>query len=497
MKEVNLIFPHQLFEDHILIQNGHPVYLVEEYLFFRHYKFHKQKIAFHRATMKCFESHLTSLGVDVIYISSENIKSDIRELIPSLSKENISTIHYIDTIDNWLEKRLTTTADIYHIRQVKYSSPMFINREEDLIDFFHSKKKKFFQTDFYIKQRKKMDLLIDPNGNPTGGKWSFDQENRKKYPKGKLPPVINYPVSNNFYEEAKRYVDNKFSSYPGYINDIFLYPTNHKSSKKWLDEFLKTRFDEFGTYEDAIVAEHSILNHSVLTPMLNVGLLTPEQIIDSAMAYAKKNGVPINSVEGFVRQIIGWREFIRGIYISKGSEERTRNFWGFKRKIPPSFYDGTTGITPLDITIKKVLNTGYCHHIERLMVLGNFMILCEFDPDEVYKWFMELFIDAYDWVMVPNVYGMSQFADGGLMATKPYISGSNYLIKMSNYKKGEWQEIWDSLFWRFMHVNRDFFNKNPRLGMLVRTFDKMDEAKQKRLIDNGENYLLSLDLPEK
>jgi deoxyribodipyrimidine photolyase-related protein len=146
----------------------------------------------------------------------------------------------------------------------------------------------------------------------------------------------------------------------------------------------------------------------------------------------------------------------------------------------------------MDITIKKVLETGYCHHIERLMVLGNFMLLCEFDPDEVYRWFMELFIDAYDWVMVPNVYGMSQFADGGLMATKPYVSGSNYLMKMSDYKKGEWQHVWDGLFWRFMHAHRDFFLQNPRLGMLVRSFDKMPGIKQKAHLNNAEQFLNSL-----
>ena len=250
---------------------------------------------------------------------------------------------------------------------------------------------------------------------------------------------------------------------------------------------------EFGVYEDAIVAENSILNHSVLTPMLNVGLITPEIVINHCLIYAKENNIPINSTEGFVRQIIGWREFIRGIYVCRGSEERTKNFWKFKKKIPASFYNGSTGILPIDQTIKKVIQTGYCNHIERLMILGNFMMLCEFDPDEVYKWFMEYFIDSYDWVMVPNIYGMSQFADGGLMASKPYISGSNYIIKMSNYKKGEWQEIWDGLFWRFMHTHRNFFLSNPRLGMLVRMFDKMPHEKREKHIKNGERYLQTLE----
>jgi len=287
-------------------------------------------------------------------------------------------------------------------------------------------------------------------------------------------------------------VDKNFADHYGEINNSFIYPTTFAESRAWLKQFLKNRFEEFGAYEDALVINESILHHSVLTPMLNVGLLTPKEIIDEAVAFTNKNNIPINSCEGFVRQILGWREFIRGVYIHKGPQERTTNYWKFTRKIPESFWNGTTGILPIDSTIKKVLATGYCHHIERLMVLGNFMLLCEFDPDEVYKWFMELFIDSYDWVMVPNVYGMSQFADGGLMATKPYISGSNYLMKMGDYQKGDWQPTWDGLFWRFMHTHRDFFLKNPRLGMLVKTFDKMPAEKQQVHIQRAEEFLKQL-----
>jgi deoxyribodipyrimidine photolyase-related protein len=247
--------------------------------------------------------------------------------------------------------------------------------------------------------------------------------------------------------------------------------------------------NEFGIYEDAILENEILINHSLLSAVLNVGLLTPDFIVAEALKYCEENNIPINSTEGFIRQIIGWREFIRGVYLAKGTEERTKNFWGFKRKIPKSFYDGTTGITPIDITIKKLLKTGYCHHIERLMVLGNFMLLCEFDPDEVYRWFMEFFIDAYDWVMVPNIYGMSQFADGGLMSTKPYVGGSNYLMKMSDYKKGDWQETWDALFWRFLDVHREVFLKNPRLGMLVKTYDKWPDEKKQALLDKADHFL--------
>ena len=205
---------------------------------------------------------------------------------------------------------------------------------------------------------------------------------------------------------------------------------------------------------------------------------------------ANGKAVASDSTEGFIRQLIGWREFIRGIYIAKGSFERTNNYWGFKSKIPKSFYDGTTGIEPLDSSIKKVSDTGYIHHIERLMIVGNFMLLCEFDPDEVYRWFMEVSIDSFDWVMVPNVYGMSQFADGGMMSTKPYISSSNYILKMSDYKKGDWCEIWDALYWNFINENRDFFRKNPRTSMMINMYDK----KSKEVKNNYLNIEKDLQL---
>ena len=345
-----------------------------------------------------------------------------------------------------------------------------------------------------MEQRKKRNILMQPDGKPTGGKWTFDTENRKKYPAKKTPPPIQFPDVDDYYKDAKQYVEKNFAEHLGNLSEHSLYPTSFETTKAWLNQFFEHRFMEFGIYEDAIDTENSILHHSVLSPMLNVGLITPKEIIDACLLYAAENNVPINSTEGFVRQIIGWREFIRGVYESRGSEERTTNFWKFKKKIPASFYDGTTGILPVDQTIKKALQTGYCNHIERLMILGNFMMLCEFDPDEVYQWFMELFIDSYDWVMVTNVYGMSQFSDGGLMATKPYISGSNYLMKMSNYHKGEWQEVWDGMFWRFMHTHRDFFLANPRLGMLVRMFDKMPESKKEKHLLNAETYLKTLEL---
>ncbi|MER3330040.1 MAG: cryptochrome/photolyase family protein, partial [Candidatus Kapaibacterium sp.] len=229
---------------------------------------------------------------------------------------------------------------------------------------------------------------------------NYDTENLKKYQKNKKPPEVHFPEKTELWDEAVDYVNINFSKNPGNISNSRLYPITHQESTDWLEQFLTDRFFDFGIYEDAIVKDNSILNHSVLSPLMNVGLILPKEIINRSLSFSVKENIPINSTEGFIRQIMGWREFIRGMYISKGRFSRSNNNWNFTRKIPDSFYDGTTGIVPIDNTIKKILETGYCHHIERLMILGNFMLLCEFDPNEVYRWFMELFIDAYDWVMV-------------------------------------------------------------------------------------------------
>ena len=245
----------------------------------------------------------------------------------------------------------------------------------------------------------------------------------------------------------------------------------HEEAAKWLGDFLDERLALFGDFEDAISKEEAFLFHGVLTPMLNIGLLTPDQIIDQVVA--KCDDVSLNSLEGFLRQVMGWREFIRLVYVHAGSRQRTTNAWSLSRSLPDSFYTGSTGIVPFDQSIQRTLKYAYCHHIERLMVLGNFMLLCDIDPNSVYRWFMELFIDAYDWVMVPNVYGMSQHADGGLMTTKPYISGSSYILKMSDYAKGDWCAVWDALYWRFIDREREFFSGNPRMRVMVGQLDRM------------------------
>ena len=485
MTEATLIFPHQLFAKHPAIEKARPIFLVEDPLFFGNDErypiaFHKQKLVLHHASMKAYSDHLENTSHTVKTIPHT---TTFQEKLP----KKLTDIHLAEPHDFILEKRLRSFAKEREIKLHFHPTPAFLSPPNFLQDHIAGKKKPFMAS-FYQAQRKRMDILIDDDGNPTGGQWSFDEDNRKKLPKNHTPPNAPQVASNSYIKAACSYVAQHFPDNPGSL-DNFRYPVTHADAKAWLKTFIEERFTDFGPYEDAISTKHPFINHSLLTPALNIGLLTPQEIIDAAL---KKKGIPLNSLEGFIRQIIGWREFMHGIYKHRGVEIRNMNFLKNTRPIPKSFYDGTTGIPPIDRIIRQLDTEAYCHHIERLMILGNFMLLCRFHPDAVYKWFMELFIDAYDWVMVPNVYGMSQFADGGTFTTKPYISGSNYILKMSDEKKGPWTDVWDSLFWTFVADHQELFLKNPRSSMMARTWQKFSTEKQSKLRDSAEAFFEKL-----
>ena len=324
MKIATLILPHQLFEQNPAIVPGTQVYLIEEFLFFSQYNFHLQKLKYHRATMRFYENYLRESGVTVVYIETNSELADVRKLIPNLIKNGVTEIHFCDVTDNWLEKRIKGFAE--KVNLVEHETPMFLNSKSELQIYFKTKKH-YFQTDFYTQQRKKRQILLEADLKPVGGKWTFDAENRSKYPKDKVAPTVEFPTENKFVKEAAEYVKANFGKNYGVLESKFVYPTTYTESREWLGQFLKTRFHEFGEYEDALVADEQILHHSLLTPMMNVGLLTPREIIDTTLEFAAENNVPLNSLEGFIRQIVGWREFIRGVYEVAGTRERTMNFW--------------------------------------------------------------------------------------------------------------------------------------------------------------------------
>jgi deoxyribodipyrimidine photolyase-related protein len=484
--EVSFVFPHQLFNQNPALKRTRPVYLIEEELFFGQYAFHKKKLVLHRASMKGYEQQLVKRGFQVSYIDYQ--KKGLMLLFLELARAGVNVIHYTDTVDYLLERRIACLAQGNGIRLKCYESPNFLCSADFMREYFTGNK--FFQTRFYIDLRKKFHILMDGHA-PKGGKWTYDSLNRKKLPASLKIPEPYAPAENCFVREAIQYVKEKFPANPG-TSDGFTYPVNHDDAWQSYYHFLKYRFHHYGPYQDALHARQSVLFHSLLSPALNIGLLDPQTIIQESQYYCRHHNIMLNSEEGFIRQLLGWREFIRGVYIMQGTRQRTTNYWGHVRHIPSVYYSGNTGIDPLDQVIRRVLQNAYANHIERLMVIGNFMLLCEFHPDEVYQWFMQLFIDAYDWVMVPNVYGMSQYADGGLMATKPYISSSNYILKMSNHEAGPWTATWDALYWRFIYKHRDLFITHPRMLLVVKQWDKMKMQKKKILIGRAEEYLNSL-----
>ncbi len=480
-----LVYPHQLFDPHPALVGAAEAVLVEDPLVFRQYRFHRQKLILHRASLQAFAAKLRSEGHTVRYLDNTRVPTT-QAVAEHLAKGKFTAVRVVDPCDDWLIRRLTASLKAQGIAIERLDDPHFLTPPDE-IDRFVGGRSRLFFTEFYIAQRKRLNLLID-NGKPVGGQWSFDPENRRKLPKGIVVPETPLAPENEFVREAREYVREQFPDAIG-SDEPFGWPIDHAAAARWLDRFIAERLERFGDYEDAISSCHDVLFHSALTPMLNIGLLSPRQVLDAVLKRA--DDVPINSLEGFVRQVCGWREFVRLVYLRFGRKQRTANHWNHTRPIPNNFYDGTTGIEPVDHVIRQVLRTGYCHHIERLMILGNFLMLCEVHPVAVCLWFMELFVDAYDWVMVPNVHGMSQHADGGLMTTKPYISGSSYVLKMSDFKKGPWCEIWDALYWRFVDKHVDFFANNPRTAMIAKLRDKLgDKLKTHRRV--AEAFLAKL-----
>jgi deoxyribodipyrimidine photolyase-related protein len=488
--EISLIYPHQLFAEHPAVAANRAAFLLEDPLFFgndQHWPcaMHRQKLLLHRLSMEAYAHQLEQSGVSVKHIQTKDSQPTTSgKLLEKHLPKGVKVLHVVDPVDEILSRRLKRYAAERNIELRLYESPNFLSPQEFLQATLAGKKKPFMAR-FYEAQRKRMNLLLDENGGPAGGQWSFDADNRAKLPKRHVVPREPHAHPPQ-WQDAAREIEQAFPNNPGSLQD-FRWPVTHEQAEAWLQQFVTERLHDFGIYEDAIAVDHTFLYHSAITPALNIGLLHPQQVIDAVMEHADR--VPINSLEGFVRQVIGWREFMRGIYQFHGSSIRRNNFWGFTRRMPRSCYDGTTGIAPVDRVIRLLLREGYCHHIERLMVLGNFFLLCRIHPDDVYRWFMELFVDSYDWVMVPNVYGMSQFADGGTFTTKPYLSSSNYLKKMSNEESGPWCEIWDGLFWSFIEEHSSFFLKNPRLSMMVRTWEKMTAEKREKHLQAAQQFL--------
>jgi len=487
MKSVFLILGNQLFpHKHLRKYKDSTIFMCESFDLCTFQKHHKLKLILFLSSMRSYADELKKNKFKVNYIDlKKDFKISYEKKLENFIKKNkFEELISFEIEDKFFEKKISTLCKKNKIKLTFIQSPMFLNSRDEFKNYL-SKTKKPFMANFYKIARAKTDILME-NNKPKGGKWSFDEDNRKKLPKDiKIPEMITAKETKHT-KALKQQINTIFKNHPGQVDNFWL-PTTYDDAVKWLDYFIIKKFNLFGDYEDAVDTNNNFLFHSVLSPMINLGLLTPDLIIERVRKV--ENKIKINSYEGYIRQIIGWREFIRGIYQNYDQQLEENNFFQHKNSLTKKWYDGTTGLDPLDHSIKNAQKYGYTHHIERLMVLCNIMNLCEIKPNEVYNWFMEMFVDSSDWVMSPNVYGMGLFSDGGIFSTKPYICGSSYFMKMMNFKRGDWNDIMDGLYWRFINKNRKFFQSNPRLNMMVNIYDKMNTERKNHIIKKANQFI--------
>lgn len=491
-KRLLIILGDQLFNScEVEIESDTLVFMAEDFELATRYKYHKHKIIFFFAAMRSYCNELRKAENSVVYWDCHHPSfqkpffkkvEDILGIYPA-----IETIEHFQVSDSFFERGLIDFCIKQKIHRIERQNPQFLTTRNEFKAYL-SESKKPLMNNFYIQQRRRLNIWVDQDEKPRYGQWSFDSENRKKYPKNIVFPISFESQSDVILMDVKKDVDNFFNDHPGKSSDFWLVYTREQALRQ-LDHFIDYKIDGFGPYQDAIDSLEPFGFHSLLSPSINAGLLLPSEVITRILKKVKITESNRSSIEGFIRQIIGWREFVKGIYDNFQDEMDQRNYWQHFRRIKTSWYKGETGIRPFDDSVKRLIQYGYSHHIDRLMVQSNLFLLSEIEPKIVYQWFMDFYVDSADWVMAANVYGMGLMSEGGLFATKPYICGSNYILKMSHYKKEPWCDTLDGLYWRFIDKHRSFFLSNPRLGMMVKTLDKIENSRRKTIFHCAELFL--------
>lgn len=514
-----VLFPSQLFDTKYLDRvikytedeskkNSCVILLWEHPYFFTKFPYHKLKLTFHRATMQNYYDLLKS-KYKVEYL--ESIEKSHDKFIETIIKKNkISQIRLFNPIEKELnqlvdDSKLVKLSKSVNLEYLKFPTVYFLNASSFTTnDEIKSSLKTTRHDLFYKNQRIKYNIMVKKSGSkyvPEGSVWSFDRENREKFPASqKEPPIPKFKSKNRaeYIEEAIKYVEKNFSSHYGKLDkDNFIYPINHTEASKWLDDFVKEKLDNFGKYEDAISSKVVFGYHSLLSALNNIGLVTTKQILYRVSNY-KKN---IASKEGFIRQIIGWREYCYYVYDKYYETLVTKSIYNSnKYEIPKRVWEGKTLVPIIDNIINTVNTFAYCHHIERLMGIGNFLLLIGVKPDSIYFWFQTMYIDAYDVFMVPNVYGMLLYSMAGdhRMMTRPYYCSSNYLMKMSDFKSSEitfgdttckWDEVFDALYYNLISKYSDIYEKIYASASSVSRWKSFESSKKKSLLDLSKKYI--------
>ena len=468
-----------------LLTNGHsalqaepsaPVIIIESRDISRRFKYHKQKLLFVLTAMRDYADELQTSGRTVWYAKMEdNDQTWFDSLQQICRKHGVTELVAMRQNDKTPQAKLEAWAKQQAVTLQITPNTMFLT-PTTLFNEWAEGQKRLQMEQFYRWQRKRLNILLDDDGKPTGGTWNYDSENRQPLPKNAQLPAIAVPPVSPHAADVKLVIDAHFADHPGSYDTHWL-PTSRSASRAWLKDFIINRFPNFGPYEDAMKAGETFLYHSAVSALLNIGLLHPSEVIEAALA---AEGVSLAGKEGFIRQIIGWREFMFGLYHYKPDDWKESNFLRQRQPLPDWWWtlQGAPE-PPLNDAFERLQKYGYSHHIERLMLFGNYMLLADYEPKQVYDWFMTMYVDAYEWVMVGNVIGMSQYADGGLdnggFASKPYISGSNYLQKM-----GRWwptaaaakDSEWTTMYWAFLERHQKQLANNHRLRPLLARFKK-------------------------
>ncbi len=453
-----ILFPNQLFELSYIPQEYHEYnfYLIEHEKFYGitdGMNFNQKKILLHKASCLAYIDTMKA-KIKITYVSKyPNIKN--------------SKIIFFDTIDHYLNSEIKKIYQKDNAIEI-LDNPNFMTNHADLEKYYkkHSKNKNFIHSAFYNFQLKLHNIPYITK--------SYDTENRNPIPQEIKAPQLPKKNTNKYVKKAITYVNKNFSNNYGNTNKFYL-PTTHKEAKKFFDSFLKNKAKFFAEYQDAIIPEQPFLFHSIISSALNIGLINPDYIIQKVTQTYESKKISLKDYEAFIRQVIGWREYQRFIYVFLSEETRSKNHFNNKAKLTDAWYKGTLGIPPVDDAIKLAFDYGYLHHIIRLMIMCNFMNLCTIHPDQVYQWMMEFSTDSYEWVMIGNVYSMGMWSDGGLTMRKPYISSANYIQKMAKkrYSKGNWEKIWMSLYYNFLIEQRKKIEKTIYIRNLsyLRTVD--------------------------
>ena len=453
--------------------------------------YHQQKLTLVLASMRHHAELLKAAGYHVRYspLTANRTLSQVLTGLPKPTSFDLSgelhgyAAHSVGQ-QRWIERACRAAGYSWSPRQ----TPMFMTPLDEFPTLAGTRKP-LQMARFYKNQRKRLGVLLEDNGEPTGGRWSFDEDNRRKLPKQQAVPALPHTRVSAMTAEVADMIARHYPDNIGTASDLWL-PTDRAGALEWLEQFLNTRLIGFGTFEDAISQRSWSLFHSALSPLINLGLVTPQEVLDKTLLFAQQNVVPINDLEGFVRQLIGWREFIFGVYVTEGDAMRQTNSRAQHRRMLPTWLSGELDIPPFDDAIATLKRTGWNHHIERLMIIANLMNLAQIEPVEVFEFFMTNYLDAYDWVMVPNVYGMGLNSDNNTFATKPYICGSNYWLKMSDYQKGPWCDVVDGLYWQFVDRHRDLLAKNPRTAMMIANLNRLKPERKQIIFSAADRFIV-------